>query len=198
MSTRRWSNHSQRPWSRCIPGGDLSLFPLKDGLQRVARLRYPGQVERWFSLDPSLVRADRADGPAEVPANLLGLILVDGAGVRLARDTQSLQRIQNRPALYFQFSCQIINANLVHPSLFTSPAPLAAHRSSIDRGMCSFTVIIAEIPGKATPNPLRRVANHGRDRPCRSPRRISPGSRPQACPSCRCPARSQTHGYRSR
>ena len=54
---------------------------------------------------------------------LVGLIGLDGAGVRLSSDANGFERIQNRPALYFQFSRQIVDSNFTHPSLFASLRP---------------------------------------------------------------------------
>jgi hypothetical protein len=57
---------------------------------------------------------------AEVGAHALCLVLIDGTGVGLAGDADSLERIENRPALDFQFACQIVDSNFVHPSLLSS------------------------------------------------------------------------------
>jgi hypothetical protein len=55
--------------------------------------------------------------------------------MRLSRHADRFKRIQNGLALYFQFSCQIVNANLRHPSLFASLRRLAAHISLVVEGM---------------------------------------------------------------
>jgi hypothetical protein len=70
-----------------------------------------------------LACARAAVSTVEVAAHLLCLIGLDGAGVRLSCDTDRFQRIENRPALYFQFSCQIVDSNFAHPSLFASLRP---------------------------------------------------------------------------
>ena len=53
----------------------------------------------------------------------------------LSRHANCFERVQNRPALYFQFSCQIVNSNFAHPSLFACPARLAVHSSLIVAGV---------------------------------------------------------------
>jgi hypothetical protein len=62
--------------------------------------------------------ATTAAARLEVVAYSFGLVGFDGTGVRLSGHADRFQRIQNRLTLYFQFSCQIVNANLGHPSLF--------------------------------------------------------------------------------
>jgi hypothetical protein len=78
------------------------------------------EIEARSRLDRRPVRATRADRSTEITTYLLGLIFLDRAGVRLPGHAQGLQRIQNRPALHFEFSCKIIDANFAHPSLFIS------------------------------------------------------------------------------
>ncbi len=36
----------------------------------------------------------------------------------LSCDADRFERVQNWPALYFQFPCQIVDSNFAHPSLF--------------------------------------------------------------------------------
>ena len=49
----------------------------------------------------------------------------------LLGDANRRKRVQYGPALYFQFPCQIVDSNFVHPSLFSFPAALAVHVSLI-------------------------------------------------------------------
>jgi hypothetical protein len=54
--------------------------------------------------------------------DLFGFIGLNGAGVGLLfRHTDCRQRIQNRLALHFQFTCQIVDSNFAHPFLFLLP-----------------------------------------------------------------------------
>ena len=104
----------------------LSIAPLQNRLQRVTRLRYARQVEALACRRlgrGSLAR--NAVAVLEVLAHPLGLVRLDRAGMRLPRHADRFKRIQNGLALYFQFSCQIVNANLRHPSLFALSAPLS-------------------------------------------------------------------------
>ena len=119
----------------------LSLPPLQDRLQRIARLRHLRQVER------RRLRLRREPSPhlprtavAEVAAHFFRLIGLDRARVRLAlRHANRRQRVQNGPALDFKLSCEIVDSNFAHPSLFlprpASPARLAVHISLIDVGI---------------------------------------------------------------
>ena len=69
----------------------------------------------------------------EVLPDPFGLVGFDGAGVGLSRHADCFERVQNWPALYFQFPCQIVDSNFAHPSLFALlPAPLAVHISLIE------------------------------------------------------------------
>jgi hypothetical protein len=56
----------------------------------------------------------------EVVAHPVCLVVVDGAGMGLSADANGLERIEDGPAFDFQFSCQIVDSNFVHPSLCTS------------------------------------------------------------------------------
>jgi len=49
-----------------------------------------------------------------------GLVGFDGAGVGLSGHADCFERVQDWPALDFQFPCQIVDSNFAHPSLFTS------------------------------------------------------------------------------
>jgi hypothetical protein len=102
--------------------GSLSLLALEDRLERIAWLRYLREVELGLGIGGRACRTDAASA-VEIGADLLGLVGLDGAGVRLAGNADGFEGIQNRPALYFQFSCQIVNSNFAHPSLFASLRP---------------------------------------------------------------------------
>ena len=103
-------------------GGGLGLLALEDGLERVAGLGDVLEVEASAWLHAGAGAHGLRLPPLEVGAYFLGFVVLDGAGVRLSGHADRFQRIQNRLALYFQFSCQIVNANFAHPSLFSSPA----------------------------------------------------------------------------
>jgi hypothetical protein len=51
------------------------------------------------------------------------------------------QCVENRPTFHFQLTCQIVDSNFVHPSLFASPARLAVHISLIEVGLCVASII---------------------------------------------------------
>ncbi len=95
----------------------LGSLPLENRAHRVPGLRGIRQIE----LRPVVRRLapGRDPGPIalEVRTHTRGLILVNRGGVRLAGDANRLQRIENRPALHFQFACQIVDSNFGHPSL---------------------------------------------------------------------------------
>ena len=143
-SLRRNSNRCGRRWGRSCRGRDcgsgprasrrrnhcgtlrhagprrrLSLFAFENRTHRVAGLGDAGEIEARLGLNRRTSRSRRSAAALEVAANTLRLILVDRARVGLASHTQRLERIQNRPALYFQFPCQIVNAYFTHPSLIT-------------------------------------------------------------------------------
>src|SRR5689334_22689896 len=96
-------------WRRRL-GCSLGLLPLQNRLQCVARLGNLGQVKLralWLSRPACTARAAT---PTYIRTNLLGFISLDGTGVRLLlRDAHSHQGIENRLALYFQLTCQIVN-----------------------------------------------------------------------------------------
>jgi hypothetical protein len=100
----------------------LGLFALEDCLEGVAGLGDLGEVK----LRPGV------DGPGrcatlaailEVLPDPFGLVGFDGAGMGLPGYADCFQRIQNWPALDFQFPCQIVDSNFAHPSLFASLRP---------------------------------------------------------------------------
>ncbi len=104
-------------------GGGFGLLALKDGFERVAGFGDLGEVEPWLALDGGLARRTALAAVFEVLPDPFGLVGFDGAGVRLPSYADCFQRIQNRPALDFQFSCQIVDSNFAHPSLFASLRP---------------------------------------------------------------------------
>jgi hypothetical protein len=101
--------------------GGLGTLPLEDGAKRVAGLRDMRQIEPGLSFYGGASASATAPG-LEVVAYSFGLVDIDGTGVRLSGHADRFQRIQNRLALYFQFSCQIVDSNLGHPSLFVPRA----------------------------------------------------------------------------
>jgi hypothetical protein len=67
----------------------------------------------------------------KVPAHLLRLIILDGAGVRLLLgDADRFERIEDGVALDLELSCQIINADFAHLSLFAE-APVVLSRPAL-------------------------------------------------------------------
>jgi hypothetical protein len=84
------------------------VLPLLYGLEHVSWLRYARPVDFLFRL-----RAVGARCAAAVPATTLKMlayplcfILFERAGVGLLLDhANSRQRVQDRPALHFQFAC---------------------------------------------------------------------------------------------
>lgn len=189
MSRGRW-NHNRRTscdWRRSLRCC-LSLLALENCLQGIPRLRHLRQVKLRPVVDRRSRRARIARSASQICADLLRLVDLDRAGVRLLLgDANRRQRVQYGLALYFQFACQIVDSNFVHPSLFASLAPLAAH-------ICLFEVgivisIISETAASATSRRPFGAANHVRGhRQCLRLRLLAP--HPPACLLCRCPARS--------
>jgi len=113
----------------------LSVAALKDRAHGVAWLRHAGEIDGGLGRAGLRLRGGGAAVALEVRTDTLGLILFDGARMRLAGDADGLECVENRPALYFQFACQIVDSNFVHPSLFASLcAPLAGHTSLVRSG----------------------------------------------------------------
>ena len=79
-----------------------------------------------------LARSAALAAVLEVLPDLFGLVGFDGAGVGLSGHADCFERVQDWPALDFQFSCQIVDSNFAHPSLFGFPARLAVHISLIE------------------------------------------------------------------
>jgi hypothetical protein len=99
----------------------LCLLALEDGLHGVAGFGYAGERERGlgFLLGPSRWRWTAS--ALEVRAHLLRLIFFDGAGVRLfLGDAYRCQSIKDGSALFFEFSCKIVNSNFAHLSLLSA------------------------------------------------------------------------------
>jgi hypothetical protein len=96
------------------------VFALEDGLERVAGLGDLGEVELRSVVDR--LPGSRAASAAvlEVLPDPFGLVGFDGTGVGLSGHADCFERVQDWPALYFQFSCQIVDSNFAHPSLFAS------------------------------------------------------------------------------
>ena len=68
--------------------------------------------------------------PHKVRTNLLSLVKLQRAGVRLARrNADSWKNVENRPRLYFQLFREIVNTNLTHPPLFNVCRQQAVSRS---------------------------------------------------------------------
>jgi len=68
--------------------------------------------------------------PRKVRTNLLSLVKLQRAGVRLAgRNADSWKNVENRPRLYFQLFREIVNTNLTHPPLFNVCRQQAVSRS---------------------------------------------------------------------
>jgi len=90
---------------RSVARRDLGVAAFKDCLQGVARLGYAGEIEGRRGLRGG--RLGAAAGAAailEIISHPLGLVGVDGAGVRLSGHADRFKRVQNGLALYFQFS----------------------------------------------------------------------------------------------
>ncbi len=101
----------------------FSLLALQNSLQGVARLRYLRKVKLRLALSRLTPRTAAPAAILEILPNPLGLVGFDRTGVGLPRHANRFKRIQNRPALHFQFSCQIVDSNFAHPSLFASLRP---------------------------------------------------------------------------
>jgi hypothetical protein len=109
-----------------------------DGLQHIARLGNSRQVN--FGLDFARQGARCRSGgsgsslrsslslPTEVLPDLLGLVRLDGAGVRLlVGDADLGQVVENFLALHFQLPRQIVDANLFHPACVLPNCPSSLH-----------------------------------------------------------------------
>ena len=123
----RRTSRNRRRCLRCC----FCLLALENSLEGIARLRHLRQVKLRLCVGCRSGRARAARSASQIGADLLRLVDLDRAGVRLLLgDANRRQRVQNGLALYFQFACQIVDSNFAHPSLFGSLAPLAAHIAS--------------------------------------------------------------------
>jgi hypothetical protein len=104
-------------------GCGLGLFALEDGLEGIAGLGDLGEIELRLAVDLLPGRGAAFAAVLEVFSDLFGLVGFDGTGVGLSRHADCFERVQNWPALYFQFPRQIVNSNFAHPSLFASLRP---------------------------------------------------------------------------
>ena len=192
---RRRDDGSRPRWRRCFCGR-LSLLALEDSLQGVARLGDLGEVKLRLRIHRLPARTTTASAVFEVVPNSFGLIGFNRAGVGLSRYANRFERVQNRPALYFQFSCQIVNSNFAHPSLFACPARLAVHSSLIVAGV----FIVSAITGfreSATQGMLwcmAQPASHDRFRR-RYLHPSFPGSHSPGSLRCRYPIQSVLRGH---
>lgn len=148
--SRRWRLSRSDAWTRRRrrhTDRRLRLLALQNRLESVARLRSLRKIDLRTVVDrlsrPS-VAAARATVAAilQVVADPLRLIRFDRARVRLSTHADRFERVQNRPALYFQFPCQIVDANFTHPSLFTFPKPLAVHVSLVAGGIAIVQIVV--------------------------------------------------------
>lgn len=120
---RRWRNHGRtRRWRHGAYCG-FGLLALENSFQRIARLGYLGKIELRLLRRRGASRTAAAAAVLEILPDPLGLVGFDRTGVRLSRHADCFERIQNRPAFDFQFSCQIVDSNFAHPSLFASLRP---------------------------------------------------------------------------
>ncbi len=119
--TSRWRshNHGLRTHRRSIASILFRLLALQNRLHHVARLRHLRQIELRLGFNCGLRRRRTAAAAVEVVPYPLCLVALNRTGVRLSRNPDRFKRIENRPALYFQFPRQIINSNFAHPSLFS-------------------------------------------------------------------------------
>lgn len=175
----------------------LRLLPLQNCLQRIPGLRDLRKVELRPVILRTLARPVRASAALDIRANLHCLIGLDRTGVRLLLGhSNCCERVQDGPALHFQFPCQIVDSNFVHPSLFSFPAALAVHVSLIAVAITIVSVLSECV--SAFQRLLRcaaGLASHGRARPCQSPRLPSPAPALPSDPRCRYPAQSPPRAH---
>jgi hypothetical protein len=153
---RRSSDDCLRAWWRSGAGGGFGLFALEDGFEGIAGLGDVFEIEARPGFDARFWGAGAV--AAEVGAHLLRLVFLDGTGVGLPRYSDCFERVENRPALYFQFPRQIVDSNFAHPSLFSAPAPLAAHISLMVAGISIVSLVLYVLSGiAAIASPVFRV-----------------------------------------
>jgi hypothetical protein len=104
-------------------GCGFGLLALEDGLEGVAGLGDLGEVELRLVVGWLPVRGAAFAAVLEVFPDSFGLVGFDGAGMGLSCHADCFERVQDWPALDFQFSCQIVDSNFAHPSLFASLRP---------------------------------------------------------------------------
>jgi hypothetical protein len=98
----------------------ICLFALEDGFESVTGFGDLGEVKFRLGLGDGFGRGAALAAVFEVLPDPFGLVGFDGAGVGLSSHADCFERVQDRPAFDFQFSCQIVNSNFAHPSLFGS------------------------------------------------------------------------------
>ena len=103
-------------------GCGFGLLALEDGFEGVAGFRDLGEVKLRLVVGRLPACGAASAAVPEILPDPFGLVGLDGAGVGLSGHADCFERVQDWPALDFQFSCQIVNSNFVHPSLFGSRA----------------------------------------------------------------------------
>jgi hypothetical protein len=96
------------------------VLALQNGFEGVAGLGHLGQVKLRPVIDRLPACGAASATVLEIVPDLFGLVGFDGTGVGLSSHANCFERVQDWPALYFQFSCQIVDSNFAHPSLFAS------------------------------------------------------------------------------
>ena len=109
----------------------------QNGLQHITGLGDVREIDFWLNVLRRARRRQRSRGrqtcrssALKMRANLLGLVLLQRTGVRLAAaQAEFRQYVKNLPALDFHLACEIVDSNLTHPPLFELcyPKPLVAH-----------------------------------------------------------------------
>jgi hypothetical protein len=126
---RRRVRSNSRWTLRMAPRLGLGLAPRQNRFHRVARLGDVGEVKSRLGFHCRLGRHTAAPVLKVVP-HLLGLVGLNRTGVRLRLGHANCrQSVQYGPALDFQLSCEIVDSNFAHPSLFVSSAALTIHIS---------------------------------------------------------------------
>ena len=133
LDFNRWGRHCgahwRRDWSWC------SLL-LANRVQNIAGAGNMGKIDLgldFVALSAAgtrrLCRARRlASCCTEMRAHFGGFVLFDRAGMGLfLGDPDFKQHVENRLALDFQLSGQIVNSNLAHPPRFLRTIPLSLH-----------------------------------------------------------------------
>ncbi len=163
----RWRGHDCGGTRRRGFGCGLGLLALEDGLERIAGFGHLGEVELRLGVDRLPGRSAALAAVLEVLPDLFGLVGFDGTGVGLSGHADCFERVQDWPALDFQFPCQIVDSNFAHPSLFVLlPCALSCsyqpHGGSIS--IVSVTPEIAEFATQGTLCCVAKAASHGRFR----------------------------------